>query len=83
MTLQCEVSNPGAKVTWYREGIKVTPDEVHELISEGPVHKLVIRAVALGDESEYSLQVGQEVSAVTLRVKGRSRSLLYVIGGPK
>ncbi|RWS15516.1 twitchin-like isoform X8, partial [Dinothrombium tinctorium] len=53
ITLECELDDPDAPVTWYKDGQEVKPDKKVEIIAEGRKRKLVIKKCKLSDEGKY------------------------------
>lgn len=68
--LECKLSRPDAKVTWYKDGKELIPDDGHEIIVDKSWRRLKIPACVLDDEAEYSVVVGDETSRAMLWVEG-------------
>ncbi|KPP71884.1 hypothetical protein Z043_109162, partial [Scleropages formosus] len=54
IVLQCEVSDPSAKVCWYKDGIQVHPKTGVDIQSEGNMRKLIILSADFSDSGAYS-----------------------------
>ena len=68
--LECKLSRPDAKVTWYKDGKEIIPDDNHEITVDGNWQRLKIASCVLDDEAEYSVVVGKESSRAMLWVEG-------------
>ncbi len=66
VTLQCEVSKPNKKVTWFKGGTELHADERFEIVAEETVHALKIKDTKLSDQAEYMAKIedGDETSAM-------------------
>ena len=70
-TFTCELSKPDKKVTWYKNGKEIVPDEHFEVKVEGTVHTLKVKDTALDDTAEYTVKLGEETSKAKLTVLGK------------
>ncbi len=70
-TFTCELSKPDKKVTWYKNGKEIVPDEHFEVKVEGTVHSLKVKDTALDDSADYSVKLGEESSKAKLTVLGK------------
>lgn len=69
--MSCELSKPGQKVTWLKDGVELQPDDRCEVVVDGCVHRLTIRSATLEDEAEYTVKLTDDVSSkATLWVEG-------------
>ena len=70
-TLTCEVTKPGAKVKWFKNGKEIKPDgKKYEVVVDDTVHKLIIHDVTPEDQTEYSAKLGDETTTCNLIVDG-------------
>ena len=69
-TFTCEISKPDKKVTWYKNGKEIVPDEHFEVKVEGTVHTLKVKDIALDDTADYTVKLGEETSKAKLTVLG-------------
>ena len=69
-TFTCEISKPDKKVTWYKNGKEIVPDEHFEVKVEGTVHTLKVKDTALDDTADYTVKLGEETSKAKLTVLG-------------
>uniref|UniRef100_A0A3B3DV51 Obscurin-like protein 1 n=1 Tax=Oryzias melastigma TaxID=30732 RepID=A0A3B3DV51_ORYME len=67
--LDCAVSNPRCSIRWYKGSNVILPSERFEISSEGCYRKLIIQQVALEDEGQYSVQVGDHTCSAKLTVE--------------
>ena len=72
--MSCELSKPGQKVTWLKDGVELKPDDRCQVVVDGCVHRLTIRDATLEDEAEYTVKLTDTVSTkATLWVEGTIR----------
>ena len=74
--LVVETSKPTEAVEWLHKGKPVAATEHVEMTTKGSEHKLTIKDVAATDSGDYTFKAGDQQSAVTLTVKGRSWFIL-------
>jgi len=71
--MSCELSKPGQKVTWLKDGAELQLDDRCEAVVDGCTHRLTIRNATLEDEAEYTVKLTDDVSTkATLWVEGTS-----------
>ena len=70
VTMECQVSKPDKKVTWYKEGQPITADENTEIIVDGCTHKLILHNTKMDDQAEYTAKVNGENTTAMLYVEG-------------
>ena len=70
VTLECQLSKPDQKVTWYRNGKAITPDEHIAISADGVMHTLTINNSVLEDGAEYSVKCGDQTTSAKLTVEG-------------
>lgn len=68
--LECEINKPGLKPTWKVDGSKVSASERIQLLSEGNVHKLIIKEADLDDENVYTVTFDDATSTASVIVDG-------------
>ena len=69
--MTCELSKPGQKVTWLKDGVELQPSDHCELVVDGCVHRLTIRNTTLEDEAEYTVKLTDDITTkATLWVEG-------------
>lgn len=69
-SMSCEVSKPNQKVQWLKNGKPIKPDKNTKVEVDGKVHKLTIPKSDLGDQAEYTVKLGDEVTTGKLSVSG-------------
>lgn len=71
LELTCELSQPGAPVRWYRDGLEVEEGPRLLLEVDGTQRRLVIPAVSLGDSGEYVCDTQDDCVAFLVTVAGK------------
>ena len=72
VTFICKLDKEGAKVKWLKDGKEIKPDKKYKIVSDGKVHKLIIKGADKDDEAEYTMQVvGGEETSAPLVVQGK------------
>jgi hypothetical protein len=75
-TFACSLSKPRLKVSWYKNGQKLSESKRIQFVQEGKVYKLVINDAQLDDAAEYKIKFGEEAeSNAQLMVKDAPASL--------
>ena len=62
-TLECEVSNEKATVTWYKDGKELRERKRIKISADGKKRTLVLLDVRNDDEGEYTCVVGDNVKS--------------------
>ena len=71
-TLQCEVSKPNQKATWFKNGsTEVKTGGRHEIRVEETKHTLVIQNTKLTDQSEYTVKIADKSTTASVFVTGQ------------
>lgn len=72
VVLECEVSKPGAKPKWFKDGKEIKPDKKKGITTktDGRRVSLTIPSAMTGDTGQYSVQVGDQKSECQLIVEG-------------
>ena len=65
----CEL-NRETPVTWYKDGMPLTPSDSLQITSAGIIHRLVIKKAQLSDEADYKVVAGPVTSTAELLVDG-------------
>lgn len=67
LTLECELDEWDAPVTWYFNGEEIKSDKKRELIAEGRKRRLIIKKAKVSDEGKYLCKTkGDETDAEVL-----------------
>lgn len=69
-TLECEVSKPDQPASWTKAGKPITAGGRVEIVTEGTIHRLIIKDAKLEDQAEYSISVGDKTSQASVFVEG-------------
>ena len=77
VTLTCKITKPGGKITWFKNGQKLTikpKDKKYEVATDKLQTKLslVIKGVNRDDQAEYSCQYEDDTTSANLIVEGLS-----------
>lgn len=73
--LQCEVSDPGAQVWWYKDGNEVLPQDGMITLSDGAARTLSVEAAELCHGGTYSCQTNND--SITFHVEIKGDSMLF------
>ncbi|KAI8775759.1 titin isoform X2, partial [Biomphalaria glabrata] len=68
-TFTCELSKPGVKVSWLKDGLKVSPEDGFKVTVEGKVHTLSKDSATLEDAGKYMLLFEDKKSSANLGVE--------------
>ncbi len=73
VTLECEVTKPGQKGTWYHNGkmIKTDKNKGIHIDVKGTKHTLTIDKTSQSDAGEYTVKIGDQESSAQLMVDGK------------
>ncbi len=73
VTLECEVSKPGQKVKWFKDGKEIKPDKKRGILPkvDGTKHILTIPKSVVEDSAVYSVKIGDQETKGKLTVEGR------------
>ena len=72
LTLTCEISKPYARVTWYKDGVRLSYDSRYEIKSRGKEHSLVFDKIKESDSGEYKIKAENDVTcSAKVRVAGQ------------
>ena len=70
VTLECEVSKPDKKASWFKNGQALEPSDRVVMRVEGTKHYLTINNSVLDDEAKYTIKVDEAESTGRLIVEG-------------
>ncbi|XP_065108233.1 obscurin isoform X9 [Paramisgurnus dabryanus] len=69
MTLQCELSDPLAQVSWYKDGVKLLPEKGLDIKSEGKMRKLIVQSTEFYHSGVYSCKTRGDAVHFNVEVK--------------
>ncbi|XP_067371935.1 obscurin isoform X3 [Channa argus] len=69
IALRCELSDPNAKVTWYKDGIKLHEAAGQEMLAEGSIRTLTFLSAMLSDAGIYSCKTTDDAMQFHVEVK--------------
>ncbi|KAK1801420.1 hypothetical protein P4O66_022686, partial [Electrophorus voltai] len=69
VTLRCELSKPGASVSWWKGQDLLTLGEKYHMKTEGRISEMIIRNVETEDSGLYSCTVGHQKTTSEIRVQ--------------
>ncbi|XP_061698489.1 obscurin-like protein 1 [Syngnathoides biaculeatus] len=73
ITLQCELSDPTGKVTWYHDGTRLLPQTDIDIQSRDNLRRLVIPSTELAHSGVYRCESKDDNIQFTVEVKGDAR----------
>ncbi|XP_061774413.1 obscurin-like isoform X2 [Nerophis ophidion] len=69
IALQCELSDPSGKVTWYKDGSRLRPQSGIDIQSKKNLRSLVIPSTKVADSGEYRCESKDDDIQFTVQVK--------------
>lgn len=70
VALQCQVSDPNAEVSWYKDGVELRETAKQEMLAEGSVRRLSFTAAQLTHAGIYRCKTTDDAAQFHLEVKG-------------
>lgn len=70
VVLQCQVSDPNAEVSWYKDGIELRETAKQELLAEGSIRRLSFQSAQLSHAGSYSCKTTDDAAHFHVEVKG-------------
>ena len=70
IVLRCEISDPNAQVTWFRDGIKLREAAGHDILAEGSIRTLAFQSAMLSHAGIYSCRTADDAMQFRVEVKG-------------
>lgn len=68
--LECQVSRPSARVTWYKNRKELLPGAKYQVVSQDVYRQLHIEDVRSSDEDTYTCDAGDDRTSCQLLVEG-------------
>lgn len=78
VTLRCELSKPGASVTWWKGQQTLGSGDKYLLKVNGKIVEMIIKSVTVEDAGSYSCTTGDEKTTSEIRVRSKFISLLLI-----
>nr|XP_033473862.1 obscurin-like protein 1 isoform X8 [Epinephelus lanceolatus] len=69
IVLQCEISDPNAKVNWYKDGINLHEAAGQDMLAEGSIRTLAFQSARLSDAGTYSCKTTDDAMQFHVDVK--------------
>lgn len=73
IVLRCEISDPNAQVTWYKDGIKLHEAAGQEMLAEGSIRTLAFQSAMPSHAGVYSCKTTDDEVQFHVDVKGDKR----------
>lgn len=70
--LQCEVSDPAAQVSWFKDGGELYCKTGLDMKRDGSMRKLIIQSAKLSDSGVYGCSLTDDIVTFHVDVKGDS-----------
>ena len=68
-----------AQVTWLKDGKPIREGKKYQFVEEGPVRKLIVKAIESSDQADYTCVVGQQKTQAGLFVEGKIGKATFII----
>ncbi|XP_040912796.1 obscurin-like protein 1 isoform X2 [Toxotes jaculatrix] len=69
IVLRCEISDPNAQVTWYKDGVKLREAAGQDMVAEGSIRTLAFPSVMLSHAGVYSCKTTDDAVQFHVDVK--------------
>lgn len=70
LRLRCEISDPNAQVTWYKDGVRLHEAAGHAILAEASARMLVFGSAVLSHAGIYCCKTRDDAVAFHVDVKG-------------
>lgn len=70
LTLQCEVSDPQARVVWLKDGVELGPSDKYDFLHTAGTRGLVVHDLSRDDAGLYTCNVGTDETRARVSVHG-------------
>lgn len=70
IVLRCEISDPNAHVSWYKDGTLLHEENGLEMQSKGSIRTLDVESARLSDAGSYSCKTTDDAMQFHVDVKG-------------
>ncbi|KAJ8403432.1 hypothetical protein AAFF_G00352040 [Aldrovandia affinis] len=69
IVLHCEISDPSAQVSWYKDGIELLPKTGIEIQSKATIRRLIVQSAELYHSGVYSCETSDDAVQFTVDIK--------------
>ncbi|XP_040003812.1 obscurin-like protein 1 isoform X11 [Xiphias gladius] len=69
IVLRCEISDPNAQVTWYKDGVKLRGAAGQDMVAEGSIRTLAFQSAMLSHAGTYSCETTDDAMQFHVDVK--------------
>lgn len=70
LALQCEVSDPQARVVWRKDGVELGPSDKYDFLHTAGTRGLVVHDLSRDDAGLYTCHLGTEETRARVNVHG-------------
>jgi len=77
LTLRCEISDPNAQVTWFKDGIKLLEAAGQDTLAEGYMRTLAFPSAMLSHAGIYSCKTTDDAMQFHVDVKGDKSCFIW------
>lgn len=70
IVLQCEISDPNSRVTWYKDGIKLHEAAGQDILAEGSIRTLAFQSAMLSHAGIYICKTTDDAMQFHVDIKG-------------
>lgn len=70
VVLHCQVSDPNAEVSWYKDGVELQQTAKQEMLADGSIRQLTFQSAQLSHAGIYSCKTTDDAAQFHLEVKG-------------
>ncbi|CAJ1078775.1 obscurin-like protein 1 isoform X6 [Xyrichtys novacula] len=69
IALQCEISDPNAQVTWFKDGVKLSETDGQDMLAEGSLRTLAFQSATISHAGTYSCKTTDDAVQFHVDVK--------------
>lgn len=79
LELECEVADSTVPVYWYKDGVKISPQNGWDIQSNGTLRRLIIPSAELLHSGLYSCETSDDTIHFTVDIKGDFNLNLFTL----